>query len=400
MKETEKTIRVRMLGGFSLWEEEHLLASNKEKNGKIWNLLAYLIFNRNRALSPAELPELLCRDEKIEDPVNTVKNLVYRLRKQLQDYGLEGNYCILQQGGTYGWNPAVPLQLDLEDFVWLYRQANQENMDREKALDLYFRAAELYEGSFLPNLVYEEWTISHRVYFHRLYINCLKEASAICRTPHERLEMIGFCEKAIAIDSVDEEIYRIYIELLLAQDRITDARSAYEIIVNRLYRELGINPTQELRALHRKILKRINSVEMDMKNIQMDLREEGNIEGSFCTDYEVFKDIYRFMSRNAVRKDQHVMLQLWTVACREEYGLVPEKLSDAMERLKTAIHEALRRGDIFAQYSVSQYIIILPDITEENAEMVGKRILALYNNHKEKMGSSTEICFKNQQLMT
>ena len=94
------------------------------------------------------------------------------------------------------------------------------------------------------------------------------------------------------------------------------------------------------------------------------------------------------------------MLQLWTVACREEYGLVPEKLSDAMERLKTAIHEALRRGDIFAQYSVSQYIIILPDITEENAEMVGKRILALYNNHKEKMGSSTEICFKNQQLMT
>ena len=121
-----------MLGGFSLWEEEHLLASNKEKNGKIWNLLAYLIFNRNRALSPAELPELLCRDEKIEDPVNTVKNLVYRLRKQLQDYGLEGNYCILQQGGTYGWNPAVPLQLDLEDFVWLYRQANQENIEKKR----------------------------------------------------------------------------------------------------------------------------------------------------------------------------------------------------------------------------------------------------------------------------
>ncbi len=401
MKETEKTIRVRMLGGFSLWEEEHLLASNKEKNGKIWNLLAYLIFNRNRALSPAELPELLCRDEKIEDPVNTVKNLVYRLRKQLQDYGLEGNYCILQQGGTYGWNPAVPLQLDLEDFVWFYRQANQENMDREKALGLYFRAAELFEGSFLPNLVYEEWTISHRVYFHRLYINCLKEASAICRTPHERLQMIGFCEKAIAIDSVDEEIYRIYIELLLAQDRITDARSAYEIIVNRLYRELGINPTQELRALHRKILKRINSVEMDLKNIQMDLKEEGTIQGCFCTDYDVFQDIYRFMSRNAVRKDQQIILQLWTISCRDDQeNKVTEKRTAAMERLMGAIHKALRRGDIFAQYSVSQYIIILPDITEENAEMVGKRILALYNNNKDQNGRCPEVCFKNQQLMT
>jgi DNA-binding SARP family transcriptional activator len=398
---TEKTIRVRMLGGFTLWEEDRLVAPDKEKNGKVWNLLAYLIFHRHRVLNPGELPELLCRDEKIEDPANTVKNLVYRLRKQLQALGLDGSHCILQQGGSYGWNPAVPIRSDLEEFAQLYRKASRENLDREKSLNCYFRAAELYEGQLLPGLVYEEWTISHRVYYHRIFISCLREASSICRTPEERREMISLCEKAIAIDPVDEELYRIYIEQLLAQDRITDARSAYELIVNRLYRELGINPTQELRSLHRKILKRINSVEMDLKNIQMDLREDGSIQGCFCTDYDVFQDIYRFMSRNAVRKDQKVMLQLWTISCRdEEEERIPEKRAAAMERLMGAIHKALRRGDIFAQYSVSQFIIILPDITEENAEMVGKRILALYNNRKDQNGRCPEVCFKNQQLMT
>ena len=95
------------------------------------------------------------------------------------------------------------------------------------------------------------------------------------------------------------------------------------------------------------------------------------------------------------------MLQLWTISCRdEEEGPIPEKRTAAMERLMGAIHKALRRGDIFAQYSVSQYIIILPDITEENAEMVGKRILALYNNNKDQNGRCPEVCFKNQQLMT
>ena len=107
MNTIEKSIRVRMLGGFTLWEEDRLIAPDKEKNGKVWNLLAYLIFHRHRVLNPGELPELLCRDEKIEDPANTVKNLIYRLRKQLQLLGLDGSNCILQQGGSYGWNPAV-----------------------------------------------------------------------------------------------------------------------------------------------------------------------------------------------------------------------------------------------------------------------------------------------------
>lgn len=46
-----------------------------------------------------------------------------------------------------------------------------------------------------------------------------------------------------------------------------------------------------------------------------------------------------------------------------------------VERLKNAILTSLRQGDTVAAYSTSQFIIMLPLITYENAEMVVDRIL-------------------------
>ncbi len=380
-KTAEKTIWVRMMGGFSLWEDGRLLSLERGKNGKIWNLLAYLIFHRYRVLAPGELPELLCRDEKIEDPDNVVKNLVYRLRKQLQALGLDGSRCILQQGGVYGWNPEIRIQTDTEEFIRLYREAGLATPDREKTLDCYLRAASLYQGFLLPGLVYEEWTISHRVYYHQLFISCIREMEAMCRTPEEQRELIVLCEKGIAIDPTDEELYRVYIRQLLARDRTTDAKNAYEMIVRRLYREVGVPPSQELQALYRSILHQIHGVEMDLQRIRGSLRESGSIHGSFCTDYGVFQDICRFISRSAGRRNQKALLQLWTVSFDgEERARGSERIVPAMDHLREAIRQALRRGDVFARYSISQYIIILQDAAEENAEMIGKRILALYND--------------------
>jgi GGDEF domain-containing protein len=41
-----------------------------------------------------------------------------------------------------------------------------------------------------------------------------------------------------------------------------------------------------------------------------------------------------------------------------------------MDKLSACVKNTLRRGDVFARYSVSQFVIMLPLTTVENAEMV------------------------------
>ena len=54
--------------------------------------------------------------------------------------------------------------------------------------------------------------------------------------------------------------------------------------------------------------------------------------------------------------------------------LKPEIQARAMERLRASIQKALRSSDVYARYSVSQFILLLSSATFENSEMVMNRI--------------------------
>ena len=48
----------------------------------------------------------------------------------------------------------------------------------------------------------------------------------------------------------------------------------------------------------------------------------------------------------------------------------------------------LRAGDVYARYSVSQYIIMLAAANYENCTMIGERILKGFRNAKPKLNVS------------
>ena len=54
-------------------------------------------------------------------------------------------------------------------------------------------------------------------------------------------------------------------------------------------------------------------------------------------------------------------------------------LHAGMRFLQLAIGKSLRRGDVYAQYSATQYVVMLQSITEENTKIVVERILNNYN---------------------
>ena len=86
--------------------------------------------------------------------------------------------------------------------------------------------------------------------------------------------------------------------------------------------------------------------------------------------YEVITLEERLARRNGT------LLHICLISITNKKGSIPEKdvLTKAMDNIRASICASLRSYDLFAQYSVSQYIVMLKGITYDNADAVLKRI--------------------------
>lgn len=121
---------------------------------------------------------------------------------------------------------------------------------------------------------------------------------------------------------------------------------------------------------------RINkkNTQVDLEHLRCFIQEVGYNKGAYQVEYDGFKKIYRFIARCIGRTKQEVQTVLFTLSNTE--GMFPEvqELVFAMDNLKHAVHESIRRGDVATNYSNSQFVVILMDSSYENASMVANRI--------------------------
>lgn len=112
----------------------------------------------------------------------------------------------------------------------------------------------------------------------------------------------------------------------------------------------------------------------DVKQIRQELIEQISKPGAYCQDYETFKGIYRFLERGIMRSGQKACVILFTVVDEEGRSLLPNEKDVLMERLGEDIRNTLRIGDVYTQYSSSQYLVLVIDTTEQMADMIADRV--------------------------
>ncbi len=369
----QEALQITMLGGFTVSCGGKLCLEDVGRSRKVWNLLEYLLYNRGRDLSQDDLIRI-CDNQESQDPAKVLKNLAYRLRNLLTEHGLHGEECIIFRRGVYAWNPAVPCVVDAERFEELWKQASSGGLSAAEQLDYYLEAIELYQGKFLPRSAFEEWIIPLATYYQRLYIECIYGAYRLLAEQKRYEPMVSICNRAVAIDPYDEGIYELLIRSLIRLGRHKDALAAYDAVTTRLYDELGVNPSESLTNLYRDIMKTIKSVETDLAIIKEDLRESMCKRGAYLCHYGIFKDIYRFIARTLERTGQSVYIMLCTITDDRDDTPAVELQHSAMERLEEVIGSSLRRGDLYARYSCTQFVVMLPGTNYENGCMVGRRI--------------------------
>jgi len=95
-------IRIITFGRFDIIHPGGEWNKSGERCKKTWDLLKYMITYKDRRITVENIMDDLFPSEQYHDPSNTIKNLVYRLRKMIQyDDGVKRDSIIFQKGGYY-----------------------------------------------------------------------------------------------------------------------------------------------------------------------------------------------------------------------------------------------------------------------------------------------------------
>lgn len=390
-------IKISLLGNFEIQNGDAKIEETINRSKKMWNLLGFIIAHRHKHISHDEYIEMLWPDDNSNNPTNALKTLLSRLRALLEPVAVNNENFILSSQGSYQWNNNLPCIIDTETFESLLKKANNTSLSEEDRISYYMEALQIYKGDFMTKHSTEIWVVPIATYFHNLYLDAAKSLLQLLQQQNDYENMEYYCTKALQIERFDETLHCILIQTYLGQGNTIAAMNHYEQTTELLYQNLGVKPSKELRALYLDIIRTQKTLETDLHIIQNDLREVEFKNGPFICEYCIFQETYRLIARQASREGRSVYLCLITIS--DGKGNIPSlnKLDAAMKRLSDAMNQSLRRGDVVSQYSGAQYVILLPSITYEDANMVLERIVKQYYQNNRR--SVLHLKYKLEQIL-
>lgn len=194
------------------------------------------------------------------------------------------------------------------------------------------------------------------------------------RTREQAQEAERLARDALCSSPFDEELHRLLLRSLAGQGRYADAASEYEQIRDMLLMELGVDPDGKTQELYRELQNIVAAPRLTASELVGRLREEGSSSGPLVCDFARFKLHYQAEARSAARRGDSVHLGLFTITSKSERGSSERGLANAMVQLLDHMRLGLRAGDIVAQCSASQVVLMLLQANYEDSSLVCRRI--------------------------
>ena len=171
-------LTVDTLGKFQITDGGTVVSDENIRSTMLSRLLVYMLLYRDKTLTTEDIVNAIWPgEEDLDNPSGALKNLMYRLRKNLAKYFGDEEF-ILTKRGSYQWNPKVEVVLDIEEFERLIKSAKQENVE-EKAVIRYEQALDIYQGDFMSKLMDLHWIQAQAIYYHSMYLSGVKSLAKL-----------------------------------------------------------------------------------------------------------------------------------------------------------------------------------------------------------------------------
>lgn len=244
---TTTSIAVQMLGTFSIIIQDLTI---KLPSSRGLSLLKYLLLHHKQNSPREVLMEVFWPETEPETARNNLNVTIYSLRRALRK--VTDLSMIVYENGTYGLAPDLKIWLDVEEFEHRV-QAGQRLETRNQitvAVVEYETAISIYQGDFLEENPYEEWTIIDRERLRIVYLDMLDRLCHIYFNQERYAACITICQLLLARDRCREDAHCLLMRCYSRQGQRHLALRQYHICVESLRAELEVDPAPETTQLY------------------------------------------------------------------------------------------------------------------------------------------------------
>jgi DNA-binding SARP family transcriptional activator len=234
-------LRLTLLGGFEARTDSGFAVAIPRKKAQM--LLAYLAMHPKQTHLRDKLATLLWNDAPTEQARLSLRQALFAIRQSLpfDPTLLDGDAVAFA---------AEAVTVDVTEFEQLARN------DEPEALE---RSANLYQGDLLEGIgpgsaQFEEWLRTERERLHELALEVFAKLlghrmklSAIEPAIHTALRLLS-------LDPLQEVTHRALMRLYARQGRRAAALRQYQLCVDVLQRELGLEPEEATKQVYRELL--------------------------------------------------------------------------------------------------------------------------------------------------
>ena len=247
-------LRVRVCGGLELEADGRVLpdALVGGRQGRL--VFAFLVCERTRAVRREELAELLWADRLPDSWPASLSAVISRLRRLLNEAGLDGAEAIASSAGAYRLVlPAITV-VDLDELHAAVDAAEAGAVAGavEPALEAARIAEAIAARGFLADDC--EWVDRQRDVVQDLRIRAVLARSAAHLGAGAHGRAVEAARDALAMDDTREAAYRQLMLALAAAGERAEALRVWERCRTTLVEELGTDPSPETEAVYRSIL--------------------------------------------------------------------------------------------------------------------------------------------------
>ena len=249
-------VHVQVLGRFVARYRGEAVSLGSSKAGRA--LFRYLVTRPGKRAARDVLLELFWPDDpqashKLHIAVSALRGA---LNEELGG-ALEGGESILYADDCYALAPDLLVQLDADAFAAHVRAG--EKLEREgsapEAITEYRAACALYQGDFLVQDLYVDWTIARRAALEEMYLTSLGRLTDHYLDHSRYEESISCSRQILARDSFREDAYRQLMCCYSRMGRRNQALREFQACKEVLRQELGVDPMRETVELYQRIVR-------------------------------------------------------------------------------------------------------------------------------------------------
>lgn len=229
------------LGHFRVYCDDQLITTWRSKKGK--SIFKYILAQRDHQATKDILMSVFWPDASPEAARNNLNVAVHGLRQAFKSVRWNCR-LIVHEEGHYVINPDIELWVDFDQFSRHYESALEleKKGNFTQAQSEYEKACSLYQGDFLGEDLYDDWTMLMRERLRSAYMDVLDRLSRIHFNGAHYPECMAVCELILSRDKCREDAHRLLMRCYSRQEHVPLALRQYQACVEALRKELDVAP--------------------------------------------------------------------------------------------------------------------------------------------------------------